>query len=83
MASGKWTATGRLSRSDSVSGMPLANDTPCGARPLTITRREHQRVPGPFEGRRVSVLPIAIRIHDLSVGGCLIESFHEQAPAVG
>jgi hypothetical protein len=45
---------------------------------LTATRREHQRVPGPFEGRRLSLLPIAIRIHDLSVGGCLIESFHEQ-----
>ena len=45
---------------------------------LTFTPRKHRRVSGPFEGRRLSALPVAIRIHDLSVGGCLIESFHEQ-----
>ena len=44
------------------------------------TQRRHARVSGPFEGRRVSALPVQIRIHDLSVGGCLIESFHEQPP---
>ena len=43
------------------------------------SRRRHARVPGPFEGRRGGLLPVSIRIHDLSVGGCLIESFHEQA----
>ena len=42
--------------------------------------RQHLRVSGPFEGRRLSALPVPIRIHDLSVGGCLIESFHEQPP---
>jgi len=44
------------------------------------TKRRHERVSGPFEGRRVSALTVPIRIHDLSVGGCLIESFHEQPP---
>jgi hypothetical protein len=38
------------------------------------------RVSGPFEGRRLSAFPVPISIHDLSVGGCLIESFHEQPP---
>jgi hypothetical protein len=46
----------------------------------TLNARRHLRVPGPFEGRRLSALPVPIRIHDLSVGGCLIESFHEQPP---
>jgi hypothetical protein len=43
-----------------------------------ITLRQHLRVSGPFEGRRLSAFPVPISIHDLSVGGCLIESFNEQ-----
>ena len=40
-------------------------------------RREHIRVPGPFNGRRRGALTFAVHIHDLSIGGCLIQSFHE------
>ena len=32
---------------------------------------------GPFDGRRLGLLDLPVRIHDLSVGGCLIESHHE------
>src|SRR5262245_59532440 len=35
------------------------------------------RVAGPFEGRRLGALELPLRIHDLSIGGCLIESYHE------
>jgi PilZ domain len=42
-----------------------------------VSRRSNQRVPGPFEGRRLGALSVDIRIHDLSVGGCLIQSFHD------
>ena len=42
-------------------------------------RRSHKRVLGPFVGRRGELLPVPIRIHDLSVGGALIECFHEEA----
>jgi len=40
-------------------------------------RRKSRRVPGPFEGRRLGALTVDLNIHDLSVGGCLIQSFHE------
>ena len=43
-------------------------------------RRQFPRVPGPFEGRRLGALSVPLYIHDLSVGGCLVESFHEQTP---
>lgn len=42
--------------------------------------RRHPRVTGPFEGRRVGLLTVPVRIHDLSLGGCLIEALHEQRP---
>jgi hypothetical protein len=45
-----------------------------------VNNRKDPRVAGPFEGRRVSALPVPVRIHDLSVGGCLIEAHHEQPP---
>ncbi len=41
-------------------------------------KRSHKRVLGPFVGRRGTLLPVPIRIHDLSVGGALIECFHEE-----
>jgi len=40
------------------------------------TRRRSPRVEGPFEGRRRGALTVGVRIHDLSAGGCLIESSH-------
>src|SRR5687768_8595658 len=45
-------------------------------------RREHLRIPGPFDGRRVSALETPVRIYDLSEGGCFIHSLHEQQPGV-
>jgi hypothetical protein len=43
-------------------------------------RRETPRVRGPFVGRRLGALTMDLRVHDLSLGGCLIESFHEASP---
>lgn len=40
-------------------------------------RRRHDRVPGPFNGRRQGVLPVPLHIHDLSIGGCLVQSYHQ------
>jgi hypothetical protein len=44
----------------------------------TDDRREQDRVPGPFDGRRVGALVTPVRIYDLSEGGCFINSLHEQ-----
>ena len=41
------------------------------------SRRSTRRVPGPFEGRRLGALSVVVHIHDLSAGGCLIQSFHD------
>jgi len=41
-------------------------------------KRVHKRVLGPFVGRRGALLPVPIRIHDLSAGGALVECFHEE-----
>jgi hypothetical protein len=43
------------------------------------SRRRSPRVLGPFDGKREGVLTVAITIHDLSVGGCLIQCFHEES----
>jgi hypothetical protein len=40
------------------------------------SRRAH-RVPGPFLGRRIGESTVDIRIHALSVVGCLIQSAHD------
>ena len=42
--------------------------------------RQDPRVDGPFEARRVDILMTALRIHDLSRSGCLIQWYHEQTP---
>ncbi len=47
-----------------------------------IDRRQHERIPGPFDGRRVGALETPVRIYDLSQGGCFINSMHEQQPGV-
>ncbi len=49
---------------------------PSGTEGKKSTRR-NPRVAGPFEARRVGALELPLRIHDLSLGGCLIESYHE------
>jgi PilZ domain len=45
-------------------------------------RRLHDRVPGPFDGRRIGVLQTPVQIYDLSEGGCFINSMHEQQPGI-
>ena len=45
-------------------------------------RREHDRVPGPFDGRRVGLLDTPVRIYDLSKGGCLVHAMHEQTVGI-
>jgi hypothetical protein len=52
-----------------------SSDTPDPNKP---SRRRGPRVPGPFDGKRGGMLPVAIRVHDLSAGGCLIQCFHEE-----
>jgi hypothetical protein len=47
-----------------------------------INRRACPRAAGPFDGRRVGALETPIKIFDLSVGGCFINSMHEQQPGV-
>jgi hypothetical protein len=42
-------------------------------------RRQHARVSGPFDGRRLGILDTPIRIYDLSIGGCFINSLHDQS----
>jgi hypothetical protein len=42
--------------------------------------REAIRVRGPFDGKWVADLTLPLRIHDLSMGGCLIEAHHPQSP---
>jgi|ERR1700733_10158377 PilZ domain len=45
-------------------------------------RRRHDRVAGPFDGRRVGLLHTPVRLYDLSEGGCFINSLHEQQPGI-
>ena len=42
-----------------------------------VSRRRAPRVPGPFEGRLIGESTVAIRIHGLSIVGCLIQSAHD------
>jgi hypothetical protein len=44
-----------------------------------VSRRSEPRIAGPFAGRRVGPLPTPLRIHDLSLGGCLIECYYDVA----
>jgi hypothetical protein len=54
----------------------LPPPAPDGAAGKKSTRRP-PRVVGPFEARSLGALELPLRIHDLSIGGCLIESYHE------
>jgi hypothetical protein len=45
-----------------------------------IQRRKFPRVPGPFNGTWLGALSVEIRIHDLSMGGCLIHSYNDVPP---
>jgi hypothetical protein len=48
----------------------------------TENRRQHIRVVGPFDGRRVGALDLPVRIYDISEGGCFVHSMHEQKTGV-
>jgi CheY-like chemotaxis protein len=39
-------------------------------------RRHHPRVAGPFDGHRIGLLDMPVRIVDLSEGGCFVDSQH-------
>ena len=41
------------------------------------SRRRAPRVPGPFEGRHIGEPTVDIRLHGLSIVGCLIQSAHD------
>ena len=55
----------------------MSADEPGGA-----NRRQHARVPGPFDGWRISVLPIPVLIYNLSPGGCFVNSLSDQQPGI-
>ena len=52
---------------------PPPSSLPTGQR-----RRKYDRIPGPFDGRRVGLLETPIRLYDLSLGGCFVNSLHDQ-----
>jgi len=66
-----------LEELDTILEAMAASDEPRGA-----NRRQHARVPGPFDGYRISVLPIPVQIYDLSPGGCFVNSLNEQKPGI-
>src|SRR5882762_559169 len=45
-------------------------------------RRQHDRIPGPFDAFRAGALETPLRIFDLSRGGCFVNAMHEQTPGV-
>ena len=42
--------------------------------------RQHPRVPGPFDGRRLGMLETPVRIYDLSEGGCFVTCLYNGVP---
>jgi hypothetical protein len=55
-----------------------APDPSLGIDGLDQHRRQYDRVPGPFDGRRLGLIETPIRLYDLSLGGCFVNSMHEQ-----
>jgi hypothetical protein len=53
-----------------------------GAESERPSRRRHPRVHGPFDGWRVDLLDVPVRIYDLSLGGCFVNSMHPQRDGV-
>jgi hypothetical protein len=49
------------------------------SRGVAADRRRFLRICHSFEGRRRGILPVPIRICDLSLGGCLIESRYPES----
>ncbi|HQZ37487.1 MAG TPA: PilZ domain-containing protein [Vicinamibacterales bacterium] len=48
----------------------------------TDDRRESDRVSGPFDAWRLSVLETPVRIYDISLGGCFVNAMHEQVQGI-
>lgn len=46
----------------------------------TDDKRATPRIRGPFDGWRVSALETPVRIFDISIGGCFVNSVHRQEP---
>lgn len=44
----------------------------------SASRRRFVRVRGPFDNRRLGLLTVPVTIYDLSVGGCLVQAFHDE-----
>ena len=53
-----------------------------GAEPRGFDRRQHERFVGPFDGVRMGALETPLQLFDLSVGGCFVNSMHEQQEGV-
>ena len=59
------------------------NDEDCPSAPEAgddgagLSRRQHLRVAGPFDGYRLGLLKTPVRVYDLSEGGCFINSLIE------
>jgi PilZ domain len=45
---------------------------------MTDNRRQHVRVTGPFDGKRISLIDTPVQIYDLSEGGCFVNAMQEQ-----
>jgi hypothetical protein len=45
-------------------------------------QRNHCRVAGPFDGRRIGAIETSIQLFDLSCGGAFVNSMHEQQQGV-
>jgi len=45
---------------------------------MNDNRRQHMRVTGPFDGRRIGLIDTPVQIYDLSEGGCFVNSMQEQ-----
>jgi hypothetical protein len=45
---------------------------------MSQNRRQHARVTGPFDGKRIGPIDTPVQIYDLSEGGCFVNSMQEQ-----
>jgi len=65
-----------ISGAYSVSTATLRRGTPVTGT-MTDDRRRHERVVGPFDGRRLGMIDTDVQIYDLSQGGCFVTSTQE------
>lgn len=59
-----------------------SNDSPRPAIAAVADRRQSPRLHGPFDGVRVGILDLPLRIYDLSVGGCFVNAKHDHQTGV-